>query len=164
MAYGRRRRFATSNRKREGRFPNPNMRGRFSNSIHDKGEGYSNLDEFRIPSFDGNLDIESSLMWIDDFDKLFDIAYILMENHVKFVTYKLKKRILAQWNRLQNIHMQQGKSPISTWRWMKRLLQGKFLPPNYHQILFKQFERTPKEIEPLPDILKSSFGFPLTMN
>jgi len=37
------------------------------------------------------LDIESSLIWIDEVDKLFDMPYILMENHVKFVAYKLKE-------------------------------------------------------------------------
>jgi len=32
------------------------------------------------------------------------------------------------------------KSPIRTWRRMRRLLQGKFLPSDYHHLLFKQFE------------------------
>ena len=53
------------NSNRRGRFPIPNRRCMFSNSICVKGEGYSNLDEFGIPSFDGNLDVESFLLWID---------------------------------------------------------------------------------------------------
>ena len=73
------------------RLSNPNSRGKFPNSICDNG-GYSNPDEFVIPSFDENLDIESSLLWINEVDKLFDMDYILIEDHVKFVTYKLKKR------------------------------------------------------------------------
>jgi len=36
--------------------------------------------------------------------------------------------------------MQQGKPSIRIYRWMRRLLQGMFLPPDYHQLLFKQFE------------------------
>ena len=57
MVYGRRRRSANPNPNRRDGISNPNKRGRFSNSIHDKG-GYSNPDEFGIPSFDGNLDFE----------------------------------------------------------------------------------------------------------
>jgi len=56
-----------------------------------------------IPSFDGNLDIESSLLWIDETDKLFDMVYILIENHVKFEAYKLEGRAAVWWNQLQNI-------------------------------------------------------------
>ena len=55
-------RFTNPTLNRKGRFPNPNRRDRFPNFIRDKGGGYSNLDEFRIPSFDGSLDVESSLI------------------------------------------------------------------------------------------------------
>ena len=78
------------------KYANNNRRGRFSNSIRDKRGGYSNLDGFRISSFYKSLDVESSLIWIDEVDKLFDIAYILMENHVKFMAYKLNG-IAATW-------------------------------------------------------------------
>jgi len=63
------------------------------NFVRDKGGGYSNPDEFRIPSFDGSHD--SSLIWIDEVDKLFDMACILMENHVMFMAYKLKRRAMT---------------------------------------------------------------------
>ena len=39
-----------------------------------------------IPSFSGNLDIELFLDWIYEVDTLFDMAYILIEKQVKFVT------------------------------------------------------------------------------
>ena len=61
MVYGRRRRFINSISNRRGKFLNPNRRYMFPNSIRDKKRGYSNPDEFRFPSFDENLDIESSL-------------------------------------------------------------------------------------------------------
>ena len=92
------------------------------------------------------------------------MVYILMENRVKSLAYKHKERAAAWWNQLQNIRMQQDKPPIKTWRRIRRLFQGKFLPPYYHQILFKQVEIAPKEIELLPHISKSSIGFPLAMD
>jgi len=71
------------------KYVNNGRRGRFSNSIRDKRGGYSNPDEFKILFYE-NIDIESSFLWIDEVDKLFDIMYIPMKNHVKFVAYKLK--------------------------------------------------------------------------
>ena len=55
-----------------------------------KREGYSNPDEFGIPSFDRNLDV--ALLWIDQVNRLLDMEYIPMKEHVKLVTYKLKGR------------------------------------------------------------------------
>ena len=64
----------------------------FSNSIRDQGGGYSNLDEFSnsIPSFDGSHDVESTLLWTEEVDKLFDMEYIPMEDHIEFAPHKLK--------------------------------------------------------------------------
>ena len=91
IIYGRRKRFANHNLNRGGEFLNPNKEDKFSNSSYDKRGGYSNPDEFRISSFDKSLDIES-LICIDGINKLFDMAYIFMKNHVKFVAYKFKRR------------------------------------------------------------------------
>jgi len=97
------------------------------NSIRDQGGGYSNLDEFFfnvVPSFDRSHDVESTLLWIEKVDKLFDKEYIPMEDSVEFVPHKLKERTAAWWNRFQNMRMYQGKLPIRTCRLMKRLLQA----------------------------------------
>jgi len=48
-----------------GRLSKPNRGDRFINSIHDKRGENLNPDEFRIPSFDENLDIESSFRLIE---------------------------------------------------------------------------------------------------
>jgi len=94
---------------KRSKFLNPNRRDMFSNSIL---------------SFDGSLDVESTLLWIDKIDGLFDMEYIPMEGQVKFMTYKLKGRATIRWNQFQNVCMYQGKPPIRTWRWMRRLLQA----------------------------------------
>jgi len=101
----------------------------FHNSIHDQREGYSNLDEFSnsIPSLDGSHDVESTLLWIKEVDKFFDMEYIFMGDHVEFMVHKLKRRPATWWNQFQNIHMYQRKSPIRTWRQMKRFLQTRTL-------------------------------------
>jgi len=107
MFYDRQRRFINPNPSRRSEFSNPNRRDKFSNSI---------------PSFDGSLDVESIILWIDIIDGLFDMEYIPMEDQAEFVAYKLKRRAVAWRNQFQNIRMYQGKSPIRMWRRMKRLL------------------------------------------
>ena len=69
----------------------------FSNSLRDQGGGYSNLDEFSItiPSFDGSHDIELTLLYIEEVDNLFDMEYISIEDHIKFVIHKLRGRTTA---------------------------------------------------------------------
>jgi len=83
MFYDSQRSFINPNPSRRSGFLNSNRRDKFSNSIL---------------SFDGCFDIESTLLWIDKVDGLFDMKYIPMENQVEFVAYKLKGRAMAWWS------------------------------------------------------------------
>ena len=93
-----------------------------------------------IPSFSENLDIELFLDWIYEMDKFFDMTYVLMETQVKFMTYKFKGGGTTWWDQLQVSQRRQGKQPM-TWRRMRHLPQGRFLPPDYQQIFYNQFEQ-----------------------
>jgi len=75
-----------------------------------------------IPSFSGNLDIESLLDSVYKVKKFFDMTYVPDEKHVDFVTYKLKGVGAAWWDQIQNSRRRQGKSLVMTWRRMKQLL------------------------------------------
>ena len=99
MTYGRRREFANLNPHRRGMFPNSNRRNMISTSIRGQGGGNSNLDEFSnyIPFFDGNIDVESILLWIEKVDKLFDMKYVPMKDRVEIVVHKLKRRAATWW-------------------------------------------------------------------
>ena len=92
MYYGRQQRFANPNSNRRDGFSNANRRGMFLNSIHDIGGGYSNPNKFRIPSFDGSYDVESTLLWINKIDELFDMEYIPVKDQIEFVAHRLKER------------------------------------------------------------------------
>jgi len=70
--------------------------------------------KIEIPSFSGNINIESFLDWIYKVEKFFIMAYVLEEKHVKFVAYKLKRKAVAWWDQLQITRRRRGKPLVMT--------------------------------------------------
>ena len=59
----------------------------------------------------------------------FECTKLLEDKKVKFIAYRLKEGALLRWDRLKEMWMREGHGPIQTWRRMKQLLRGRFLPP-----------------------------------
>lgn len=89
-----------------------------------------------LPSFNGQLNIEDFLDWLNEVKRFFDYMDIEEEKKVQLVTYKLKSGASAWWEQLQLSRMRQGKSKIRAWHQMKQLMRARFLPPDYDQVLF----------------------------
>ncbi|GKE05243.1 transposon ty3-I gag-pol polyprotein [Tanacetum coccineum] len=105
--------------------------------------GYGERQSYRvkaeIPNFVGNLDIEAVLDWLYEVDKFFDIMEVPEEEQVKVVAYKLRGGAGAWWQREQDNRRAQGRRPVDTWMRMKRMIKGRFLPPDIEQILYQQY-------------------------
>ena len=93
-----------------------------------------------LPSFNGNVSIEEYLDWVSEVEKFFDYIGIADHKQVCLVAYKLKGGVSSQWDRVQLNRTIEQKFLIRSWRRMKRLMADQFLPPDYQQELFRQYQ------------------------
>jgi hypothetical protein len=93
-----------------------------------------------LPSFNGQLQIEGFLDWLVLVERFFDYMDIPEDKKVKLVAYRLLGGASAWWEQLQSTRLRQRKGMVQTWTKMKRLLRSRYLPPDYEQILFKQYQ------------------------
>ena len=93
-----------------------------------------------LPSFNGNVSIEEYLDWISEVEKFFDYMGTPDDKQMCLVAYKLKRGVFSWWDRVQLNWTHERKLQVRLWRRMKRLMTDWFLPPNYQQELFKQYQ------------------------
>jgi len=94
-----------------------------------------NFNEFKvdIPEFEGKLDPDDFLEWIQTVERVFEYKEVPDEQKVKIIALKLRKYASLWWTNLLTKRARQGKGKIRTWDKMKAKLKGRFLPPNYIQ-------------------------------
>ena len=98
------------------------------------------FNEFKvdIPEFEGKLDPDDFLEWIQTVERVFEYKEIPDEQKVKVIALKLRKYASLWWTNLLAKRARQGKGKIRTWEKMKNKLRGRFLPPNYVQDNYTQ--------------------------
>ena len=74
-------------------------------------------------------------------DRFFEYVELPKDRKVKFVTYRLKGGASVWWDRLRETRMREGRGLVQTWRRMKQLLRGRFLPPDHEQYIFNAYQR-----------------------
>ena len=93
----------------------------------------NNFNDFKvdIPEFEGRLDPDDFLEWIQTVERVFEYKEVPDEQKVKIIALKLRKYASLWWTNLLTKRARQGKAKIRTWDKMKAKLKGRFLPPNY---------------------------------
>lgn len=107
--------------------------------------------KINLPHFHGHLHIEDFLDWIRTVENFFDYSEIAEEQRVKVVAYKLKGGAFAWWEQLQYKRKREGKRPIRSWSKMRRLLKARFLPADYEQMLYQQFQQCRQRAQSVTD-------------
>ena len=88
-----------------------------------------------LASFDGRIDIEGILDWIQTTEHFFEYMNIPEHKRVSLVAYKLKAGAAAWWEQVQFTRRRQGKQHIRTWTKMKQYIRDRYLPANYEHVL-----------------------------
>ena len=102
--------------------------------------GSSSKPRPEIPIYQGSLNPEELIDWINDMEKFFDYEEMEEEKKVKFVVTKLKGHATLWWDGVQVERRRLGKQPIKNWNKMVAKLRGKFLPGDYQLSLFRQMQ------------------------
>ncbi|XP_041004080.1 uncharacterized protein LOC121249434 [Juglans microcarpa x Juglans regia] len=76
---------------------------------------------------------------------------------VKLVAYKLHGGASAWWEQMQNNSRRQGKQPVRVWPKMKQLMRARFLPPDYEQILYQQYQNYKQGARTMSDYTKEFY-------
>lgn len=72
-------------------------------------------------------------------DKFFEYKSIPEDQKVKFVVTRLRVYASAWWDKIQHMRLRKGKSKIVSWEKMKARLHENFIPLNFAQSIFMQF-------------------------
>ena len=84
-----------------------------------------------LPLYNGKIDLEATMDWVDAPNSLFDCDDILENQSVKIAMSRLKGFSLTWWNLIQDDKMKNEKSPVTTWKKMLALLRETYVLEGY---------------------------------
>ena len=88
----------------------------------------SNPNDFRVelPEFEGKLDPDEFLEWLNTVERIFDYKEVPEDKKVKLVALRLRKYASLWWTNLCNKRIRERKPKIQTWDRMKAKLKARF--------------------------------------
>ena len=86
--------------------------------------------------YEGNLNVDKFLDWINAMEKKFDYEDINVETKVKHVVTRLKGHEALWWDELQADRKKKEKEKIINWDGMVAKFKAKFMPKYYQFNLF----------------------------
>ncbi|KAK9210956.1 hypothetical protein WN943_000329 [Citrus x changshan-huyou] len=96
-------------------------------------------DGVEIPEFEGRMQPEEFVDWLNTVERIFEYRDVPEDRKVKLIAIKLKKYASLWWENLKRQREREGRRKIVTWEKMKKELKRKFLPNNYRQDIYLKF-------------------------
>ena len=93
-----------------------------------------------LPSYDGKRNIKIFLDWLKNTENFFNYINMPKRKKVHLVALKLKLGASAWWEQVEVNRRRNGKNHIIAWEKRKKLMKARFLPPNYEQTLYNQYQ------------------------
>ncbi|XP_076920612.1 uncharacterized protein LOC143581801, partial [Bidens hawaiensis] len=93
-----------------------------------------------LPEFEGRLQPDEFLDWLQTVERVFDIRDVPDRLKVKFVALKLKKSASLWWEHVNKTRYRAGKHRVESWDKMKKLLKAKFLPVTYKKDSYLDYQ------------------------
>ena len=92
--------------------------------------------KFDPPDFDGNLNPDAYLEWIQTIERYFEVKGYSDEKSFKIAILKLKKYASLWYENTKKQRAREGKPRIHSWSKLKKLLNKRFLPEGYKRDLY----------------------------
>jgi len=92
--------------------------------------------KFEPPEFEGNLNPDAFLEWVQAIERIFEIKEYSDEKSFKVAILKLKRYASLWYENVKRQRAREGKARIKTWSKLKRLMTKRFLPDNYKRDLY----------------------------
>ena len=98
-----------------------------------QGRREGNFGDFNVdvPEFEGQLDLDHFLDWLQTVERVFEYKDILDDKKVKLVGLKFRKYAFIWWANVVPKRARKEKGKIRTWTKMRGKLKSKFLPSYY---------------------------------
>jgi hypothetical protein len=82
--------------------------------------------KIELPEFDGQAQPDDFLEWLHTVERVFDLRDIPDKYKVKLMAIKLRKYVSLWWEHVTKKRAQEGRSRVTTWSKMKKLLKENF--------------------------------------
>jgi hypothetical protein len=94
--------------------------------------------KMEVPMYEGNLNVEEFLDWINAMGKYIDYEDIDEEKRASHVVTRLKSHVSLWWDELQDDRRRKGKATIKIWDRMVAKFNEKFMSKDYQLNLFRK--------------------------
>ena len=96
--------------------------------------------KFTVPSFKGSHDPNEFIEWRDQMSLIFDCHHYAEIKKVQLAVSEFKDYALTWWQKAVRDVQYRGYPPINTWGALLRIMDARFVPPDYRRNLYQKLQ------------------------